>query len=262
MTFGGTNIMKTLWNSITAAFASYSIIPMPNKELTEESLRYQICFIPLVGVVIGALLYGWNIGWPYLCDYSFLPAVVFVIVPVIISRGTHVDGFIDTVDAMCAPRTMEKKLEILKDTHTGSFAMIITLAYFLIALGVWSEMSINAVPMLAVGFVLSRALSGLSIVTFPYAKTSKMHDVFKDAKHKRFVCIVMGAYVVVCAGVMCYLQPLYGSIGVLGAAVSYAYYYYIAKKHFGGITSAVASFFIQVCELIIPCVVLIAWKFL
>lgn len=254
--------MKTFWNSIIAAFASYSILPTPNQELTEKSIRYQICFIPLVGIVIGALLYGWNVGWPYLCDYSFLPAVVFVIVPVIISRGTHVDGFIDTVDAMCAPRTMEKKLEILKDTHTGSFAIIITLSYFLIALGVWSEMAINAVPMIAVGYVLSRALCGLSIVTFPYAKTSKLHEVFKDKKQKRFVALVMAAYIVVCVALMCSMQPVYGSIGVLGAAVTYAYYYYVSKKHFGGITSAVASFFIQVCELIIPCAVLIAWKFL
>ena len=139
--------MKSFWNSMLAAFDSYSIIPVPSRELTAESTKYKVCFLPLVGVVIGALLYGWNIGWPYLCNYSFLPAVVFVIVPIIVSRGTHVDGFIDTVDAMCAPRTMEKKLEILKDTHTGSFAIIITLSYFLIALGVWSEMSINAVPM-------------------------------------------------------------------------------------------------------------------
>ena len=254
--------MKSFWNSMIAAFASYSIIPMPNRELTAESTKYQLCFFPLIGVVIGALLYGWNIGWPYLCNYNFLPAVVFVIVPVIVSGGTHVDGFIDTVDAMCAPRTMEKKLEILKDTHTGSFAIIITLSYFLIALGVWSEMSINAVPMLAAGFVLSRALSGLAIVTFPHAKTSKLMKSFLDEKQKRTVFIVMLAYIAASVALMIYLQPLYGSVGVLGAVVSYVYYYYVAKKHFGGITAAVASFFVQVCELIIPCVVLIAWKFI
>ena len=254
--------MKSFWNSMLAAFASYSIIPTSNRELTAESVKYQLCFLPLIGVVIGVLLYGWNVGWPYLCNCSFLPAVVFVNVPVIVSRGTHVDGFIDTVDAMCAPRTMEKKLEILKDTHTGSFAIIITLAYFLIALGVWSEMSINAVPMLAVGFVLSRALSGLAIVTFPHAKTSELLKTFLDEKQKRTVLIVMLAYIAVSVALMIYLQPLYGSIGVLGAIVSYVYYYYVSKKHFGGITNAVASFFIQICELIIPCMVLIAWKFI
>lgn len=254
--------MKIFWNSMIASFASYSIIPMPRRELTEENTKYQLCFLPLIGAVIGALLCGWNVGWPYLCNYNFLPAVVFVIVPVILSGGVHVDGFIDTVDAICSHKPMERKLEILKDTHIGSFAMIMSLSYFLIALGVWSEMPIDAVPVLAVGFVLSRALSGLAIVTFPHAKTSNLLKSHNDVKQKRIIRIIMVLYILVCAALMCYLEPLYGSVGALGALVAYVYYYYVAKKHFGGITGNVTGYFIQVCELMIPCVVLIAWKFL
>ena len=85
---------------------------------------------------------------------------------------------------------------------------------------------------------------------------------FLDEKQKRTVLVVMIAYIAVSVALMIYLQPLYGSIGVLGALVSFVYYYYVSKKHFGGITNAVASFFIQICELIIPCMVLIAWKFI
>lgn len=255
--------MKSFWNSMIAAFASYSIIPMPNIDLTEENTKYQLCFVPLIGVVIGVILCGWNVGWPYLCNYSFLPAVVFVIVPVIVSRAVHIDGFIDTVDAICSNKTMERKLEILKDTHIGSFAIIMSLSYFLIALGVWSEMPIDAVPVLAVGFVLSRALNGLAIVTFPHAKMSKQRiPNITDNVLKRNIRIVMAIYILICAAVMCYLEPLYGSIGLAGAMISFVYYYYVARKHFGGITKNVAGYFVQVCELIIPCVVLVAWKFL
>ena len=219
--------MKKLWQSFTLATAMYSKLPTPRTNWDSDSMSLVFCFFPWIGLVIGAaeLLWVWLASALRLSGLLF--GVIAALIPVAITGGIHLDGFCDTCDALGSHQSRERKLEILKDTHTGSFAMIITLAYFLIALGVWSEMSINAVPMLAVGFVLSRALSGLSIVTFPYAKTSKMHDVFKDAKHKRFVCIVMGAYVVVCAGVMCYLQPLYGSIGVLGAAVSYAYLCYV-----------------------------------
>ena len=246
--------MKTIWNSLVAAFTMYSKIPMPNVNLTEENTKYSLCFFPLVGVVIGAILCGWRIAYPYLCNGDFLPAVVFVIVPVIISGATHVDGFIDAVDAICSKKTVEGKLAILKDTHTGSFAIIMTLSYFLVALGVWSEMPIDAVPVLAVGFVMSRALSGLAVVLFPHARTSKLLGKKTD---KKLVGIVMAIYIVVCAVLMCIMEPLYGSVGVLGA-----YYYYSSKKHFGGITGAVAAYFVQVCELMIPCVVLVAWKFL
>ena len=188
-----------------------------------------------------------------------MPAVVFVIVPVIISGATHVDGFIDTVDAICSKKTVEGKLAILKDTHTGSFAIIMTLSYFLVALGVWSEMPIDAVPVLAIGFVMSRALSGLAVAIFPHARTSKL---LRKKTDKKILGIVMAVYIVVCAVLMCLMEPKYGSVGVLGAAVSFAYYYYSSKKHFGGITGAVAAYFVQVCELVIPCVVLVAWKFL
>ena len=254
--------MKTFWNNLVLAFSMYSKIPMPNVEVTEDNMKYSLCFVPLVGVVIGGVLCGWNVAWPYLCNYSFLPAVVFVIVPIIISGGIHVDGFIDTVDAICSHKPMERKLEILRDTHTGSFALIITLAYFLIALGVWSEMPIDEVPVLAVGFVMSRSLSGLAIVIFPHAKTSKLLAAFADGTNKKIVGIVMVVYIIASAALMCYLEPLYGSVGVLGAAISFAYYYYTSKKHFGGTTGDVAGYFVQVCELIIPCVVLVAWKFL
>lgn len=251
--------MKTFWNNLVAAFTMYSKIPMPNIELTEENTKYSLCFFPLVGAVIGAILCGWRIAYPYLCNGDFLPAVVFVIVPVIISGATHVDGFIDTVDAICSKKTVEGKLAILKDTHTGSFAIIMTLSYFLVALGVWSEMPIDAVPILAVGFVMSRALSGLAVVLFPHARTSKLLGKKTD---KKMVGIVMAIYIVACAVLMCYIEPLYGSVGVLGAIISLAYYYYSSKKHFGGITGAVAAYFVQVCELVVPCVVLVAWKFL
>ena len=254
--------MKTLWNSLIVAFAMYSKIPMPNVECSKENMKYILCFFPLVGAVIGGLLCGWRIAYPYLCNGDLLPAVVFVIVPVIISGGIHVDGFIDTVDAISSNKTMERKLEILKDIHTGAFAIIITLAYFCIALGVWSEMPIDAVPVLAVGFVLSRALNVLSIAIFPHAKTSKRLPAFEDAAHRKTVGIVMVIYTAICIALMCYFEPMYGSIGVLGAALSFAYYYYTSKKHFGGITGAVGGYFIQVCELMIPCVVLVAWKFL
>ena len=251
--------MKTFWNNLVAAFTMYSKIPMPNIELTEENTKYSLCFFPLVGVVIGAILCGWRIAYPYLCNGDFLPAVVFVIVPVIISGATHVDGFIDTVDAICSKKTVEGKLAILKDTHTGAYAIIMTLSYFLVALGVWSEMPIDAVPVLAIGFVMSRALRGLSIVIFPHARTSKLLGKKVEKKH---VGIVMAIYIAVCAVLMCYMEPVYGSVGVLGAGISWVYYYYSSKKHFRGITGAVAAYFVQVCELVIPCVVLVAWKFL
>ena len=51
--------MKNLWNSFIVAFSMYSKIPMPRADWTRENMKYSMCFFPWVGLVIGALEFGW-----------------------------------------------------------------------------------------------------------------------------------------------------------------------------------------------------------
>ena len=48
-----------MFNSLCIAFATYSRLPTPRADWNERSLRYAVCFFPLIGAVIGALEYGW-----------------------------------------------------------------------------------------------------------------------------------------------------------------------------------------------------------
>ena len=57
--------------SVIIAFAMYSKIPMPHVEWDKRSLSWALCAFPLVGVVIGAVLYGWL----YLADFLDLTAL-------------------------------------------------------------------------------------------------------------------------------------------------------------------------------------------
>lgn len=41
------------------------------------------------------------------------------LLPLIVSGGIHLDGLVDTADALYSRRETEKKLEILKDPHVG-----------------------------------------------------------------------------------------------------------------------------------------------
>ena len=45
--------------SLCLAFSMYSKIPMPNVYWNKENMRYVICFLPLVGAVIGGILMLW-----------------------------------------------------------------------------------------------------------------------------------------------------------------------------------------------------------
>lgn len=92
-----------------------------------------MCFFPVVGVIIGALVFG--AGQLILryteCGKLFFAAVMTMI-PVAVTGGIHLDGFADTIDAVSSYKDREKKLEILKDPHTGAFAVIGLCAYFLL----------------------------------------------------------------------------------------------------------------------------------
>ncbi len=50
----------SLWETVAAAFSVFSRIPVPRTEWTERNMRYMLCAFPLVGAVIGLLLWGWS----------------------------------------------------------------------------------------------------------------------------------------------------------------------------------------------------------
>ena len=56
--------------SLLISFSMYSKIPVPQVEWSEENRRLSMCFFPLIGAVIGLLLWGWL----WLCDTLALSA--------------------------------------------------------------------------------------------------------------------------------------------------------------------------------------------
>ena len=123
--------MRIIRNFIVA-FALYSRIPMPVFTWEKEDMRYNLVFLPFVGLVIGAV--------EYLCLFLLtgheLPEVFMIailsLIPLVITGGFHVDGFMDTQDAFNSYKSREEKLEILKDPHIGAFAVISLVKWMLL----------------------------------------------------------------------------------------------------------------------------------
>ena len=121
--------------SFFIAFSMYSKIPMPQFQWKDEDMRYALCFFPWVGAVISAL---WCL-WKWFCDRFAVGTLCYVAVgtaiPLLVTGGFHVDGFLDTCDALHSYQPRDRKLEILKDSHIGAFAVIMLALYGLIFLG-------------------------------------------------------------------------------------------------------------------------------
>jgi adenosylcobinamide-GDP ribazoletransferase len=248
--------MKTVMNSFIIAMAMYSKIPMPKTEWKQENMKYSICFFPVVGVVIGALLYGWSVicgacGFGQVCF-----ALVGAVLPVLVTGGIHVDGFMDTADALHSYAEREKKLEILKDPHIGAFSVIAVISFFLLCVAGLTQVSRREqVELLALSFVLSRTLSGLSLVWFSGAKKDGLLYRFASTAHRRIVRVVLGVLLVLCVPVAVGIQPVTGSVMTLVAVGVWIYYYFMSRKQFGGITGDLAGYFLCLCELVCVLVV-------
>ncbi len=227
----------------------YSKIPMPQFEWKEDDMKYMLCFFPWIGAVIGVLLWLWyelchnfNIG-------SICYVLISALIPLAVTGGFHVDGFMDTMDAFHSYQPKDKKLEILKDSHIGAFAVIMLIAYGLLYVGAFSEIkSSEILTVFCCGFFLARCLSGISVVTFKSAKNNGLLLLFADTAHKKVVKTSLYAQLILCVILMLSISFWTGIVVVVAALCSFIYYYYKSKKELGGITGDTAGYFVTVCE--------------
>lgn len=248
--------MKQVWNSFRLAFSMYSIFPAYHVERNRKNMKYILAFVPLIGAIIGFLIREWMIFSPYLIARDLLGAVVCVMLPIVLSGGAFLDGFFRTVDALSSHQPQEGKLEILRDSHSGYFSLIISVSYFFIAVGLWSEMPLDSWPVLGFGFVISRALYGISILRFRHSQKSKCSFYMGDEKSRTIVTIILVLYLIISVVGMFLIDLEVAIPCLVGVILAFAYYCYVAFKHFGGITEDIAAFFVHVCEIAMPLLVL------
>lgn len=242
--------MKLL-RSAGLAFAMYSKIPMPRMEWTNESLSYVFAFFPAVGLAVGALLFGWMNLAAWLGFGSMLTAVGCVLIPFLVTGGIHLDGFCDTADALGSHQSVERKLEILKDSHVGAFALMACVLYLLALFAFWCETELTGwrtMAVLALTPVWSRSWSGYGVVTMKNARGSGLLATFTDAAAARQVRWVLRLWLAAVLAAMVLLQPWCGLAAAAAGALIFGYYRWKAEKEFGGITGDLAGWFLQLCE--------------
>lgn len=236
-------------NACIIAFAMYSKIPMPKAAWSKENMQYAMCFFPWVGAVIGACIFLWAQLARTIPMGSILFAAVFSVLPVLITGGIHLDGLLDTADALSSYQPTERRLEILKDPHAGAFAVICGCTYFLCYFGFASELSAQGLPVIAVSFFFSRCLSGYAVTAFSCAKHSGLAAAFAEGAHRKRAGIALLVQAALSGVLMVGLQPVLGVAAIVAALLTFWWYHGMSMKKFGGITGDLAGCFLQVCEL-------------
>ncbi len=235
--------------SIGVAFSMYSRIPMPRFEWGSRDMEYHLCFFPWIGGVIGLAEYLW-IG---ACDTGGLDRIPFVLtalaIPLLITGGFHVDGFMDTSDAMSSWRTRPERLDILKDPHIGAFS-VIRLAEFGLLYTAALLLLDRCAQILWIGtFFLSRCLSGIAVVTLEPARRDGLLATEAKTAAPRIVRISLIIQMLAVTAGMFVLDPFPAAALLLVSLTSLAIYRAFSYRYFGGVTGDLAGWYLCVTEL-------------
>ena len=261
-----------LLRSLAMALSCFSKVPVPQLEWKPESMRYMMCFFPVVGLVIGLVLALWWMVCDALGIGVALRGVGLALLPVVVSGGIHIDGFCDVIDAQSSHAAPERKREILKDPHIGAFAAIgvacYLVAYAALAIdfaeascaAIGAEMLATTAVLVLLGclHVLSRCASGLATVLFAQSGKQGMLAMFQQSAEKRPVAVALLVEFVAFSVLACVMSPVAGVAIVVACLLCLAFINVFARTQFGGMSGDLAGFFLQVAEMVmIACLVVV-----
>lgn len=237
--------MKLSLYAFAMCQSMFCAIPFPGNLWEEKARGRMLLFLPLVGLEIGAL---WALA-VWVCRKLCLPPLVMGLVlalcPYVLTGGIHLDGFMDVTDAVRSWRDVERRREILKDSHVGSFA-VVGLAMLLLAQFACLASLPDAAPagVLALIPAVSRCGSALAVTGLPPMSTSQYAAQKKPKSHLWLVSAMAAGLVTV--GFLFfgkYGLALVGCLGGYGLALRRAY------RSLAGMNGDVAGYALTLGEL-------------
>ncbi len=150
----------------------YTRLPMWRvAPLEAEDYARAVQWWPAVGFVTGGLmaLIAWGLE-------GQLPQVVIIILALcgrlLLTGAFHEDGLGDFFDGFGGGRTKERVLEIMKDSHVGSYAVVGYVIYYLLLVAVLASIPASILPgLMIIADVCGRVCSVQQVHFLPYART-------------------------------------------------------------------------------------------
>ena len=194
--------MKIYLHAFAMCQSMFCAIPAP-QVWDEKAREKMLLFLPIVGLEIGAIWAG--LAW--LCRLLNLPSMITALVlsayPYIVTGFLHLDGYMDVTDAVKSWRDLERRREILKDSHVGSFAVIGIVLLMLAQFAFFASAPTDANFLILI-FVpaVSRCCSSLAVTGLKPMSTSQYANQKKPKSHMValtvMLCIFLGAGFLLC----------------------------------------------------------------
>ena len=245
-------------DSLIIALSMYSAIPMPRVDWREDNMRWALGCLPVVGALCGGLVYGWVRLALWAPATPLLAAALAVFLPILLSGGLHMDGFLDAADALFSRRDREKKLQIMKDPNCGPFAVLCCGMLLLLETAAWTQLFAAApllLPAACTVYLLSRSLVVVAGSRFPYAPSSTLGILFASRAAKGVSLLGIGEVLLSLALLLGAGWMGGGAAGLiaaccaaLGAGLLFLWYRHMVHKQFGGVTGDLLGLFTELSQ--------------
>ena len=204
----------------------------------DDDFAKSVPYFPLVGLVMGVFMAAVNYGLLYANTPLFMRAVLLVLAELVIIGALMYDGFMDTSDGVFSARSRERMLEIMKDSHVGSNAVIALVCLVLLKIAAYT--SIDGMKLcyaLVAMFVATRTFMVNYIVNFKYARETGIGHMFTQYAKPSYVYTAFG----ICLALLyaCGLPYLYTAFVAFFISLGIAHF---LSGQLGGLTGDTYGF--------------------
>lgn len=237
--------MKKYLHAFAMCQSMFCAIPCPWNVWDEEAKDKMLLFLPVVGLEIGGI---WAVlAWAALRLH--LPALaaggLLCAYPYVVTGFIHLDGYMDVTDAVKSCRNLERRREILKDSHVGSFAVIGLCLLMLAQFALFASAPETADPLILIFIpAVSRCCSALAVTVLKPMSTSQYADRKKTKMHMVVFTVMLCIFHV--AGFL--LCGKYG-FALIGCLVGYGLALRRAYKSLDGMNGDISGYALTIGEL-------------
>jgi adenosylcobinamide-GDP ribazoletransferase len=149
-----------------------------------------VIWLPAVGLLLGALLAVADAGLRWLQVSPLVVSTLLVVLLLALSGALHADGLMDTFDAVLSHATPQRRLEIMRDPHTGAFGVVGLVCIVALKIAAIDALPATIRPHL---LVLAPGLGRWSIVLlatfFPYGRPAGLGAPLKASATPRALAL-------------------------------------------------------------------------
>lgn len=214
----------------------------------DDDFSRSVPYFPLVGLVMGLFMGAVNFGLYYFHTPDLMRAVMLILAELMVIGALMYDGYMDTSDGVFSARDRERMLEIMKDSHVGSNAVIALVCLVLLKVAAYTVIQPVMLSFVLVAlFVATRTFMVTYIVNYKYARKTGIGHMFKAYAKPAYTFIAFA----LCIGIVCalgwWVGLLFGSATgfVAAAAVTFVICQGIARflcGQLGGLTGDTYGF--------------------